>query len=271
MRMRYNKNNNEFDDCDKEFEDNFNCDTERVFNINFNRNRECNQDRDCDHDSDDDCFKHHFKCFKPCCKEGPTGATGPRGATGATGPQGATGATGPRGATGPQGATGPAGTCNCPCPSTGEMVVNGGMEVFTGTVPTGWTANNPALVSPVTAQGRVHSGNSAVNLEDEAILSQRITGINPGCFYEFSFFARGEGANVSLTATVTFTTPTGNVPGGTIFVRDQDIINSNRSFAYYRIITSAAPPNVTGAIISFDVEAQGEQSLDLDDVSFSVA
>ncbi len=174
---------------------------------------------------------------------------------------------GPPGPPGPEGPPGPPGPPN-PCASAGERVVNGGMELFTGTVPTGWTANDAALVSQTTAQGTVHSGNSAVELQDGAVLSQVITPITAGCFYEFSFFAQGVGAQVGFTATVTYTTAGADVPGGTVTVRQQDLITSNRDFAYYEIITAAAPADVTGARIDFTVTAEGEQSLVLDDVSF---
>jgi len=203
---------------------------------------------------------------------GPTGPQGDRGPDGIPGPFGPTGPTGPgagaTGPTGPTGATGPTGSEQCT--STGEMVINGGMEVFTGTVPTGWTSTTPLLVAQETALGRVHSGNSSVNLQDTAVLTQDITGITAGCFYEFSFFARGEGAQVGFTATVTFLTLGGPVTDGTITVRQQDLINSNRDFAYFRIITTAAPATVTSAVISFTVTAIGSQSMDLDDVSFGV-
>ncbi|MCL2580781.1 MAG: hypothetical protein FWE32_12275, partial [Oscillospiraceae bacterium] len=207
---------------------------------------------------------------------GPQGPPGPQGETGATGPQGPpgpqgqTGATGPQGPPGPQGPQGPAGVCACP--SLGEQVVNGGMEEFESNgVPTGWTTTTPGLVSQDTAQGRVHSGLSSVNLLDGADLSQTIAPVSGGCFYEFSFFAHAQGAQVGVTATVTFVTPTGNEVGAVITVERQDISDSDREFAYYRAITSAAPANATAAIITFTVTAQGNQSLNIDDVSFSVA
>ena len=50
-------------------------------------------------------------------------------------------------------------------------------------------------------------------------------------------------------------------------VRSQDITNSNRDFAYYRLITSQAPTGTTAIKIEFIVNANGNQSLDLDDVS----
>lgn len=143
------------------------------------------------------------------------------------------------------------------------------MEAFTGNVPTGWTTTTSSAVSKVTQQGLVHSGDSAVNLKDGANLSQNIA-ITGGCFYEFSFFAHGEGAQVAVTATVTFTNAQGlSVEGLRITVNAQDIPNSNRDFAYYRGITIQAPNNATNARITFSVTAEGSQSLDVDDVSFS--
>ncbi|MBC7765101.1 MAG: hypothetical protein H7Y41_01355 [Hyphomonadaceae bacterium] len=201
---------------------------------------------------------------------GATGAAGARGATGATGATGVAGATGATGAAGATGATGATGTCTCPCSATGELVQNGGMESFTNGVPTFWTTTTPAAVSQETAQGAVHSGNSSVRLQDGAILTQTITPVNPGCFYEFSFFANGAGAQVGVTATVTFVTTTGPVTDGSITIRQQDIPTATREFNYYRILTTAAPANTTSAIITFTVTAQGEQALILDDVSFSV-
>jgi hypothetical protein len=142
------------------------------------------------------------------------------------------------------------------------------MEAFTGNIPTGWTSATPDEISRVTAQGRVHSGTSAVNMEDGGILTQNITGIQPQCYYEFSFFAHAEGARVGLTATVNFLTPGGDVVGGSITVRERDMPNANREFGYYRLYTTAAPADVTGARIDFSVIAGGRQSADIDDVSF---
>lgn len=141
------------------------------------------------------------------------------------------------------------------------------METVADNKPTGWDFNNTDLVTSEDSQGRVHSGNWSVNLKDEAILSQTINNIECGCFYELSFFARGEGAQVGLTARVIFLTTTGDVTGGSITVRQQDITDSNRDFAYYKIITTAAPCTITGIRIEFEVTANGNQSLDLDDVS----
>lgn len=106
-------------------------------------------------------------------------------------------------------------------------------------------------------------------MKDDTRLSQT-TPIEGGCFYMLSFFARGEGSQVGLTAQVIFITPTGPVSGGTLTVRQQDMVNSNRSFAYYRLVTVAAPAAASSARIEFSVDALGMQSMDLDDVSFLI-
>ena len=211
--------------------------------------RQDNRSRDCE--ICEKCHKRKCKC--------PTGPPGPPGKTGPTGPKG------------DEGPTGATGSCDCKCTSIGEQIINGGMELFTDNIPDDWTTTTPDLISEVMAQGRVHSENSSVNLEDGANLSQFVATVEGGCFYELSFFAHGEGAQVSLTATVTFVTPTGNVNGATIIVNSQDIPNSNREFGYYSVTTLAAPDNAESAIISFSVTTSGGQSLDLDDVSFKVA
>ena len=177
-----------------------------------------------------------------------------------------TGPTGPRGATGP---TDPTGNCTCSCVSRGELVVNGGMEIVIDDKPTGWLFSNPDNITSENSQGRVHSGNWSVNITDDSTLSQVINNIEPGCFYELSFFARGEGAQVSLNANVIFITNSGDVLGGNLMVRSQDMTNSNRDFAYYRLITSEAPVGTTGVRIEFIIDANDNQSLDLDDVSLT--
>lgn len=193
------------------------------------------------------------------------------GATGPTGPTGPTGAQGLAGATGATGPTGPTGSCTCSCRSRGELVVNGGMESFTGTVPTSWTANNKNLVSIVGQQGRVHSGSLAANLNNGAVLYQDIA-VNAGCYHRFSFFARGEGSQVGVTAKVIYLNAQDQPTQGLLIqVRQQDMVASNRVFAYYQGITIAAPAGTVKARIEFDVSADGGQSMDLDDVSFSLA
>lgn len=137
--------------------------------------------------------------------------------------------------------------------------------------PTDWIFTNPDGISSVDVQGRVHSGSWAVNIEDGSAIEQIIPISGCGCYYILSFFARGEGSQVGLTATVDFETDNGTVNGATIFVRQQDITNSNRDFAFYQVVTSASPMNTTAIRIKFLVNAEGNQSLDLDDVSLIVA
>lgn len=226
------------------------------------------------------CFednrKHNPKCIFCISSNsvGPTGPRGPIGPTGPTGPTGATGSTGvtgPTGPTGATGATGPTGSCECNCRSTGQMILNGGMENRCNNKPTDWIFTNPNGISSVTSQGRVHSGSWSVNIENASAIQQTIPITEGGCYYILSFFARGEGSQVGLTATVNFETTTGTVNGGTVTVRQQDITNSNRNFAFYQLVTSAAPANVTGITVKFLVNSSGNQSLDLDDVSLIIA
>lgn len=180
---------------------------------------------------------------------------------------------GPRGCPGPRGPRGPRGCPGCPGPPSpctfgGELIQNGGMELFTGTIPTSWIANNSTLVSQITTLGTVHSGSSAVNLSDGAVLTQTVAPITKGCFYELSFFAQGNGDLVGLTATLTFITTGTDVAGGLVTIRQGDLINTLRGFSYFKIFSTAAPTNVIGARVDFSVTADTNQSLYLDDVSF---
>jgi len=204
---------------------------------------------------------------------GDRGYPGPQGIPGKPGPQGPQGIPGPQGdpgEPGPQGPQGNPGECGCECASVGEILRNSGMELFAGNIPANWTTTTPAGISQQTQDGRVHSGDSAVNLTDGANLSQ-IVPVNPGCFYEFSFFAHGEGSQTEINAAVIFETPGGETLGLNIIARQFDIPNANRQFAYYRGITTAAPEEAYSAVIRFDVTANGGQSIDLDDVSFKVS
>ena len=207
---------------------------------------------------------NHSNC--PCCpiipgSIGPTGPTGPQGLQGIQGIQGVTGSTGP---------TEPTGVCTCPCQSRGELIVNGGMETIANNFPTGWLTTTPNLINIVTQQGRVHSGNNAVNLENGAILEPNIP-INGSCYYDFSFFAHGEGSQANLIATLIFANTTGlEVIGGQITINSQDMPNSNRSFRYYRTISTLTTANATNILIRFVINTQGSQSIDIDDVSLSI-
>ena len=159
----------------------------------------------------------------------------------------------------------------CNCQSNGQLIINGGMENIADNKPTDWIFTNPDGVTSVDVQGRVHSGLWAVNIEDGSSIEQTIPITEGGCFYILSFFARGEGSQVGLTATVTFETTTGPVIGATINVRQQDITSANSNFEFYQVVTTAAPANITGITVRLLVDAEVEQSLDLDDVSLIVA
>ena len=175
------------------------------------------------------------------------------------------------GATGPTGPTGPTGSCECKCKSVGELVKNGGMEIRSDNKSSNWVFTNPEGITSLNSQGRVHSGFWAVNIGDASAIEQTIPVTSNGCFYQLSFFARGEGSLVGLTANVIFETTTGPVSGGIITIRQQDITNSNRDFAFYQLITSELPANTTAITIKFLVNSDGNQSLDLDDVSLKIA
>ncbi len=199
------------------------------------------------------------------------GAQGPQGLTGATGPQGLAGPigpVGPQGPQGPQGIQGPPGIC---CnDSTGELAVNGGMELFENGIPAGWLTTTPYAVSQQVTNGLVHSGYSAVNLSDNGNLYQYIDGIEEGGFYEFSFFALAEGPQVSLEAAVVFETKDREEIGAIIDVRATDLACGVGNYSFYKTITIAAPAYVTKARISFEAAAYKGQSINIDDVSFAL-
>lgn len=149
-------------------------------------------------------------------------------------------------------------------------MVNGGMETFNGDVPTGWTVNCSNLVAQVSQQGRVYSGNSAANLGNGAVFYQDVA-VEAGYFYRLSFFARGEGDRVGVIAKVIYLDAQNQPTQGLLIqVRQQDMVSGDRVFAYYQGITDAAPTGTVTARIEFTVTADSGQSMDLDDVSFSV-
>lgn len=154
------------------------------------------------------------------------------------------------------------------CHGLGELVYNGGMEEFECGVPTGWKASIPCDVCKVHSPGNVHSGCSSVGLRDCVKLSQKIYLGKAHCFYQFSFFAQLEGSDANLVATITFLKEWQEIPGGKIVVRGEDIPNCPRQFGYYSTISCKAPWGATGAKIEFSVNANGCQTIIIDDVSF---
>jgi len=144
------------------------------------------------------------------------------------------------------------------------------MERFTAGVPNDWLINDTRRVYITGQQGRVHTGNWAVHLMDGAILHQDIP-VESGCFHRLSFFARGEGSQVGVCARVIYLDAQEQPTLGLLIqVRKQDMGTSNRIFTHYEGISSIAPEGTVKARIEFTVCADGEQGMDLDNVSFSV-
>lgn len=243
-----------------------------------------------------------------CLCQGPTGATGPTGPTGPTGATGVTGPTGPTGATGAVESSGElvenggfeafsgtfegnlnvfnlgedegksggvaGGTPDGLSADPEEKEENEGEDegesgVTLGVAPDDWTVNDPDLVGQNTAAGGVHSGESSVNLGNGAVLTQEVS-ITGGQYYAFSFFAHGEGQNTALTATVTFLEGTLETLGLTITAGEGSLPTTAGVFSYLRGITLQAPAGATTARIEFSVTANGQQTVDVDDVSLSV-
>ena len=143
------------------------------------------------------------------------------------------------------------------------------MENITDNKPNNWIFTNPENVVITDNQGSVHSGNAAVLLGNESAIEQTIPLNNGNCYYRLSFFAQGEGSQVGFTATVTFNTTTGDVTGGSITVKQQDLTNSNRAWTYYQLITTQAPANTTGITVKIVASTSLEQNLILDNISLT--
>lgn len=143
------------------------------------------------------------------------------------------------------------------CPICGELVTNGGMELFSNHIPTGWTSNTPDEIYKMDLPYFVHSGNYCVGIKDSATLSQIVTDIVPKCCYEFSLFALTIIEPLGMKATVTFITPWGEVVGGTIYVNPYSICNY---YYYYRIFTTPAPCCTTAIRIDISAIPYEEES-----------
>ncbi len=171
------------------------------------------------------------------------------------------GLTGERGPVGPRGPAGPAG----PGSQSGELLRNGGMELFSGDVPQGWESAVPNTVRRQTAGGKVHSGSSAVSLSNGAILGQTVRHLVPLRYYTLSFFARGDAA---FTASVLFSNRNlGENTAASVSVRRADVPCSG--FGFYRAVTVLAPANTVAAEIFFETAAGRGETLTVDDVSFT--
>ena len=178
-----------------------------------------------------------------CCCRGPRG------------PQGERGCTGPRGPQGEVGSQGPAGSCECQCSTRGELLINGGMEDFTGTVPDGWEINDPSLSQRVT-DWPVNSGASSLMLRQGGVLCQTVP-VDSGCICTLSFLA----INGEYTVTLVYNTPDGQIQGLIINVRD----TGNSQWGRFGG-TSIAPQGATSATLCFNAITVQEFTR-LDDVS----
>lgn len=184
-----------------------------------------------------------------------------QGPPGPRGPIGFRGLTGERGPSGPRGPAGPAG----PSAQSGELLRNGGMEVFSGDVPRWWESAVPNTVRQQTADGRVHSGYSSVRLSNGAILGQTVRRLVPLRYYTLSFFAQG---NVAFTASVLFTNSNlGENTAVSVSVRQADVPSSG--FGFYRAMTVVAPASTVAAQVFFETAAGSGGFLNVDDVSFT--
>ena len=200
----------------------------------------------------------------PVGPQGPIGPQGPQGEVGPIGPQGEVGPIGPQGEVGPIGPQGPAGT------GTGELLLNGGLEAFTDAVPDDWETPVATAIAQTTAEGEVYTGSSALRLLNGGSVSQTVA-VTGGEYYELSFYNRNIGTSPAVTATVTFTDGIQSETALVILTVNQNTVDGNAPFAYYRGITAQAPEWATDAAVSFVATAADGEYAILDDVSFSAA
>jgi len=147
------------------------------------------------------------------------------------------------------------------------------MEEFVGNIPTDWTAT---IVSPlfgvfrIDVPANVHTGISSVGMKNDTTLSQIVAPIKESCHYQFSFFARADVSEASLTATAVFlTTDGGEIPAASIVIREGSMVSAEGVFGYYRAITERAPEDAVQVRITFRVTAPGISYVYIDDVSLS--
>ena len=145
------------------------------------------------------------------------------------------------------------------------------MDTFDGTVPTGWTSEDAALVSRQDTPGRLHTGSSSVALSNGGTLSQDITPTVDGAYYDLSFFANATSADSTLTAAVTFVTGEGSEIGLTLEIPGDSLPTASGDFGYYRRITTQAPAGTTTVRVAFGAASQTGGTVQIDDVSLTLA
>ncbi|MCL2719571.1 MAG: hypothetical protein FWE14_12410 [Lachnospiraceae bacterium] len=215
---------------------------------------------------------HKCNCANRCCRCCRPGPQGPQGEKGKQGPPG------PQGEKGKQGPPGPPGKCECKdcchCPVEGELVENGGLELWSASNnPAGWIRFPVSTITGafrISAVENVLSGEFSAGIKN-ATMQQDIR-INPDCFYHFSFSARSNDRTSSLTATVTYLDDNGNEIGlaAEVVIRPGGLPTTANVFNYYYRVTSQAPFNAAFARISFRAVTSGipVEYVFVDDVSF---
>ena len=145
------------------------------------------------------------------------------------------------------------------------------MDTFEDTVPTGWTSETPALVARQNTPGRLHTGTSSVALSNGGTLSQDITPTVDEAYYDLSFFANATTADTTLTAAVIFVVGDDSEVGLMIEIPGDSLPTGSGDFGYYRRITAQAPAGTTAVRVSFGAASQTGGTVQIDDVSLTLA
>lgn len=145
------------------------------------------------------------------------------------------------------------------------------MDTFDGTIPTGWTSEDAALVSEQRSPGRMHTGSSSVSLADRGTLSQDVKPTVEGAYYDLSFFANATSADTTLTAAVIFVTPDGDEIGLMMEIPGDSLPNASGDFGYYRRISTKAPEGTTAVRVAFGAASQSGGTVQIDDVALTLA
>ncbi|MHC1694270.1 MAG: hypothetical protein AB9835_03120 [Eubacteriales bacterium] len=146
-----------------------------------------------------------------------------------------------------------------------DIVADGSMESFDGSVPAGWSTETPALVSREDRRGQVHTGRYSVRLRDGAQLSFTTARISE-TGYTLSFFAKG-GWRTGLSAVMYCVSGDGERECASITVEKGDLPRGRGQFGYYVLRTQSIPVGVQSVRVEFNVFAGWNGSVLLDDVA----
>ena len=159
------------------------------------------------------------------------------------------------------------GKCDCKCIQKGELLKNISFETIEDDKPKDWNFTNPLGVESTYANGEVHMGSYAVRVKGNSKISQIVTNISSECYYELSFFLNGKGDGVGIVGTITFITPDGNVVGGTVTIKEGNIVQAASNFGYYKLVSIQAPTNTTSIKVELSAVGKDSQAVIIDDVS----